>query len=74
MPLLLYIMDQMEIRMFSIWMFVSFFSAIHLHTSKMICLSFYFISWESFFSIFSSDWEALYRLLLGYGNVDSTII
>ena len=40
----------------------------------MNCLSLSVISWESFFSRFSSDWEALYRLLMGYGNVESTII
>ena len=44
---------QMDIRMLSMYSFAYSLSDIHLHTSMITCLVFVFISWASFFSIFS---------------------
>ena len=65
-------MVQMEVSMLSMYIFCSSLSGIHLHATMMTCLSFVVISWASLLSIFSRYREALYILLLGYGNIEST--
>ena len=55
--------------MLSMWRITSPLCAIHLHNSRITCLSFVIISWEIFFSRFSRDGERLYRLMLGDENV-----
>ena len=63
---------QMEVSMLSMYIFASYLSSIHLHTSMMTCLGFVIISWEIFFFRFSRDRDTLSRLLLGDVNGVST--
>ena len=62
---------QMVVRMLSMYIFYSSLSDIHLRNSMISCLGFVFISWASLFSLFSRDREALSRLLLEEGNMES---
>ena len=62
----------MYVKMLYMWRITSTFSDIYLHTSKITCLGFVIISWESLFSRFSRDGEMFYRMILGGGNGMST--
>ena len=64
--------ETMEVRMFSICIFSSSLSDTYLHTSMITYLWFAFIPWASVFSRVSRDREALSRLILDEGKVEST--
>ena len=61
----------MDIRIMFVCTFASSLSDTHFHTSMMTCLGF-FISWVSVFSRDYIDREALYRILLCEGKLEST--